>query len=197
MSKNPSMFSGISAAGLVFLLLIFSTLACSSGSLFTTPTPFPTFTPYPTLTAYPTYTPLPPTITPQPKTWDVKILSAIKSRNFGEWYYEESVKSEYIILTIEYTYNGKKTMEFSPQSVVLVFPEGSIWPGYALGATDYQPENTSKVTNFYTQGPIMTYIKPGQTKVEKFAWGLTTNTDTKLRLIFPEAEPIDFLIDEN
>ena len=172
------------------MVLSLSILACSSGQFLATATP------YPTLTPYPTYTPNPPTATPIPPRWDVKILSAIKSKSFGEWYYADDVKSEYIIVTIEYTYRGDTTTQFSPQSVVLLFPDGSSWPGYALSATDYQPENNSKVTNFYNQGPVLTYIRPGQTKVEKFGWGLTINSDTKYRLLFPEMEPIDITIED-
>ena len=176
--------------GLACMVLSLSILACSSGQFFATATP------YPTLTPYPTYTPNPPTATTIPPRWDVKILSAIKSKSFGEWYYADDVKSEYIIVTIEYTYRGDTTTQFSPQSVVLLFPDGSSWPGYALSATDYQPENNSKVTNFYNQGPVLTYIRPGQTKVEKFGWGLTINSDTKYRLLFPEMEPIDITIED-
>lgn len=188
MSNKTRLFSVRSAAGLAFWALILSMIACSSGQFLATATP------YPTLTPYPTYTPNPSTATPVPARWEVKVVSAVKSKSFGEWYYADDVKSEYIIVTLEYTYRGDQTVPFSPQTVVLLFPDGSSWPGYALSATDYQPENTSKVTNFYNQGPILNYIKPGQTKVEKFGWGLTITSDTEYRLLFPETEPIDVKI---
>jgi len=190
MSKKTWLFSVRSTAGLAIWVLILSTIACSSGQFLATATP------YPTLTPYPTYTPNPPTATPIPARWDVKVLSAIKSKSFGEWYYAEDLKSEYIIVTLEYTYRGERTTSFSPQTVILLFPDGSSWPGYALSATDYQPENSNKVTNFYNQGPILNYIKPGQTKVEKFGWGLTINSDKKFFLLFPETKPIDIKIED-
>jgi hypothetical protein len=196
MSKKLWLFSGKSVVGLAFLLLTISAIACSSAQFFPTATPYPTFTPYPTLAPYPTYTPNPPTMTPVPENWSVKVMSAIKSRTFGEWFYEESVNGEYVIITIEYTYLGRETTGFSPQSVVLLFPDDSSWPGYALAATDYQSENNNKVMNFFNQGPILTYIKPGQTKIEKFGWGLTVSTDTKYRLLFPETKPIDITIEK-
>jgi hypothetical protein len=105
------------------------------------------------------------------------------------------VQVEYVIVTIEYTYLGRETTEFSPQSVVLLFPDNSSWPGYALAATDYQSESNNKVMNFFNQGSILTYIKPGETKIEKVGWGVGISTDTHYRLFFPETEPIDITIE--
>ena len=172
------------------LIVMFITMGCATSTL-----PFiATATPYPTYTPYPTFTPLPPTATPVPDRWKVKVISAVKAQTFGEWFFEESLKAEYIIITIEYTYMGQETTEFSPQSVVLLLPEGSTWPGYAVAATEYQAENNIKVTDFFNQGPIITFMRPGQTKIEKFGWGFTASADKKYRLLFPETEPIDITI---
>jgi len=168
------------------LLVFFSTIGCAT---------FETLPFISTATPYPTYTPAPPTSTPIPERWSVKVISAIKALTFGDRYYTEDQKSEFLIITIEYTYNGQDTTEFSPQSVILLFPDNSSYPGAAFAATDYQAEGYSTVTDFATQAPILAFIRPGQTKTEKFGWGLPSIADTKYRLLFPETKPIDITVD--
>lgn len=177
--------------GLLIILLSSSGCQVINAMTFSaTPTLNPTYTPYPTYTLYPTYTPLPPTETPLPKLWTVKVLSAVKSLTFGTWYFAASQNTEYLIATIEYTYNGQEPIQFSPQSLVLLDPEGSTYPGSALTVTNYQAENSNIVNNFTAESPILTYIRPGQTKIERFGWALIVFPDTKFILLFPQTEPI-------
>jgi hypothetical protein len=178
------------------LFVMFSTSGCAVLNAL----PFmATATPYPTYTPYPTFTPPSPTVTLVPERWSVKVISTVMARGFGVLYFTDEQKAEFLIITIEYTYLGQKTTEFSPMSVVLLFPAGSTYPGGAIATTFYQSESNSTVTNFTTEAPILTYIKPGQTKIEKFGWGLTSDGNThyagtKLRLLFPETKSIDITI---
>jgi len=180
----------------MFIILL-SSSGCQAINAMTfnpTPTLNPTYTPYPTYTLYPTYTPLPPTETPLPKLWTVKVLSAVKSLTFGTWYFPTTQPGEYLIATIEYTFNGQEPIQFSPQSLVLLDPEGSTYPGSALTVTNYQAEDSNVVNNFTAESPILTYIRPGQTKIERFGWALRVFPDTKFILLFPQTEPIDVIV---
>jgi hypothetical protein len=174
----------------------------STATPYPTNTPYPTTTPYPTATAYPTLTPFPtftpyPTFTPPPTqvpvmyNWDVKVLSVTKSLTFGTWYYDTSQNSEFIIMTIEYTNKGQETITFYPMSVVLVFPENSTFPGASLAASLYQPEGSTIVRSFDNDGPVISYISPGQTKTDQFAWAVAALTDNHYKLLFPGMDPID------
>jgi len=181
------------------LVVMFSTIGCAVFNtlpIVATATPYPTYMPYPTYTPYPTFTPPPPTVTPVPEHWSVKVMSAIKAPTFGDWLYPEDQNAEFVIITIEYTYMGQDTTEFSPQSLVLLFPDGSSHPGAAFTATNYQSDGATTVKNLTTESSlILTYIRPGQTKIESFGWGLISTGDTKYRLLFPETKPIDIVVD--
>jgi hypothetical protein len=177
------------------VLVLISTCGCSSiNSLpfISSQTPLPTYTLYPTYTSYPTYTPAPPTATPIPEKWIVKVLSSTQALNCGNGFaYKASDKSKYVELTIQYTYNGQDTIEFFPGSLELLYPDGTKYPGSVLFTYDYQPENSNTFLDFYNSAPIMTFIKPGQTKIEKWCWATSDLVDTKYLLLFPEIEPID------
>jgi len=168
------------------LIVMFSTCGCA----FVNSLPF-----IATQTPYPTYTPFPPTATPVPARWTVEILSTIKAQTFGTWYYTQDQPADFIIVTIEYTYHGQETTEFSPMSVVLLFQDGSSFPGFGAVPQYYQTENNNTVVNLLTQGAFFTYIKPEQIKIEKFGWGITPPTDTKYRLLFPETPAIDIVVE--
>lgn len=171
-----------------FLVVFLITASCEASSAI----PFlATATPYPTYTPLPTFTPLPPTATPVPERWSMKVISAVKAQKFGEWFFEEGgPASEFILLTVEYTYHGDVAIDFYPMSVELLFPQGSYFPGLALAAGYYQPENSIVVMNF-ANAPVLTTIKPGQTKVEKFGWAIFSHGDTRFVLLFPEADPVE------
>jgi hypothetical protein len=139
-------------------------------------------------TPYPTYTPY-----PSPERWDVQVLSATRSTSFGDLYYEDSTNTTFYIVTIQYTYLGKDTAQFFPMSVLLLFPENSSYAGGAYTVGFYQPEDTTAVQNFINVQPPIIFMQPGETRIEKFAWGfLTTMADTRFKILFPETEPIDF-----
>ena len=124
------------------------------------------------------------------------MISATKDLTFGTWYFTETQKSEFLIVTIEYTYNGEGTAEFSPESVVIVFPEGSTYPGFAMAATNYQAEGSNIVANFMNDGPVLTYVKHNQTRRDKFGWGISTVGDTQYQLLFPDTAPIEIRADD-
>lgn len=183
--------TGIISKTIFLLTILFFTIACLS----TNSVPFiSTATPYPTNTPFPTYTQAPPTFTPIPQRWTVRIISAVKSLSFGEYFYSEEDESEFVILTIEYSYMGQDTIPFYPGSLVLVYPEGSLYPGWSLNSYSYQAENSAIVNDMYNDAPIITYISPGQTKIEKFGFQMSSDEETHYILVFPEVEPIDFTI---
>ena len=206
----------IQLAILALMIILFSTSGCGGFNalpFIATKTPYPTYTPYPTVTPYPTitdyptytpyptftevptYTPAPPTATPIPALWNVKVISVEKSLNFGNLIFTKAQNSEFLIITIEYTNMGQNRTDFSPMSVLLLFPDGSSYPGGAYTVYDYQSESSNKVTNFITEEPIINYLNPGETRREKFAWVMWTgNVDKKFLLLFPETKPIDVIV---
>jgi len=176
----------------LLIVMVFSTIGCATINTL----PFiATATPYPTYTPFPTFTPPPPTATPVPERWSVKVISTTKAQTFGNWFLTEDKKAEIIIVTIEYTYMGQEMTEFYPMSVVLLFPDGSTYPGFGITAFYYQPESNVNVRNFMKEGATLTFIKPGQTKTEKFGWELLSSGDLKFRILFPETKPIDITIE--
>ncbi len=175
------------------LIVFFATIGCSVSSavpLGATATPLPTYTPHPSLTPASTLT------APVADRWKVEILSATKSLKFGTWAYDKEQKAEFLIVTVRYTYLGQEPIEFSPQSIVLLFPNTSSDPGVALAVGYYQPEGVGAVINFGTQSPGLVLTKPGQTKTERLGWSLFSSKDTAYRLFFPETRSIDFTLED-
>src|SRR3972149_11511114 len=159
------LFRSIPLFSLLFLAL-FSSSGCSVVDAFPLPPPlppYPTLTPYPTDTPFPTPTLSPPTATPIADQWEVKIISATKSLVFGGLLYTETMNMEFLIVTIEYTNLRQETIEFHPGSLVLVYPDGSSYPGYSQIVNVSQAEGASVVIDLVKEIPPIIYAKPGQT----------------------------------
>jgi hypothetical protein len=125
--------------------------------------------------------------------WEARIISTEKTLDFGGWTYEESDNAEFLVVTIEYTNISDEIQPFWPQSVLLLYPEGSSYPGIAQTVSDYQVENSNFVTNFAKQNPILSYINPQETKTDKFGWEIYMLDDTKFQILFPESKPIEII----
>lgn len=187
---------------LILILIALSTSSCGgvNVSLGTTATPIPTYTsvptytPPPTYTPFPTYTPLPPTATIEPERWDVKMISAEGTREYGTFYIEGEGLTRMIVLTIEYTYTGTGRAEFSPESVVLVYSGTRGFTGWSETPSLYQSEDTSQITDF-SEESLVIRVDSGETRTDTFVWQFFKEY-TDFWLLFPESNAIDVIIDE-
>jgi hypothetical protein len=157
-------------------------------------TPYPTYTPYPTLTFAATFTPYPVMEDDNPPKWEISVVNVEKARSFGIWEYKETDNAEFLILTISYTNITNEKQAFAPQSLLLLFPEGTSYPGSAMQVSEYQKHGSSQVVSFKATGAFFEYIDPGETRLEKFGWELLQLNDTGYKLLFPETKAIDIEI---
>lgn len=152
----------------------------------------PTATAYPTHTPLPTYTPLPTSL---PARWDVKVLSVITLQDF-DGATPKSDESRWIIITIEYTYQGLGSVAFSPESLILMnitTDAPSKYYGWSNPTLRYQPENISTSISFDKKASMID-ISPGTTRVDRFGW-IYPKELTNFRLFFPETEAIDITVE--
>lgn len=79
--------------------------------------------------------------------------------------------------------------------MALCFPEGSDYPAWVILASYYQPEGRSEVQNFLETLPPILYTRPGQTRVDKYGFGIEIKGDQKFLLQFPGVPAIAIEVD--
>jgi hypothetical protein len=152
----------------------------------------------PTATAYPTYTPLPtftPLPTPIPSRWDVKVLSVTTPKDF-DGFVPKVDTSRFIVIAIEYTYQGLESTVFSPASLILLNMTTSApsqYEGMNGPPIRYQPEGITSTISLSDESPIIS-MSQGKTRIDKFGW-VFPKALTNFRLYFPEMEAIDITVD--
>ena len=180
-------------AGIRSLPFLATATSYPTNTPYPTYTKFPTYTRVPTYTLVPPYTPLPPTTTPIPDTWTVKVISAEKSLTFGNFSFTANDKAEFIIVTIQYTYNGYISTAFWPMTVVL---RDWFTLGYAMVPLYYQPEELNTVISFMNNNKLIAVnALEGVSRTERFGWALNPMGHTHFTLYFPETKPIDIVVD--
>lgn len=157
-------------------------------------TPYPTVTPYPTNTPFPTYTPLPSTATPVPPAWNVKLTSVTTNTQFGDYEVtDKGTKTQFIIITLEYTYQGQERVTFSPESVVLAYTGQEGFTGWAKLPTLYRPDDSSNDIDFDTAAQAK-YLSTGANHTDVFVWQF--NKDYKeFMLYFPGTDVIEITVE--
>jgi hypothetical protein len=180
---------------IVLLLLIVTALTSGCGAIMQVINPA-TATPYPTNTPYPTATPYPEKIAGMATSdiWKVKIISAERSLKFEDWYFAEGTGGEYILVTVEFTNMSSKTAQHYPKAVELLYANNPTYPGEALRANVYKTEY-GDYYNFTENAPLITYVNPGQTKIETFGWEIVADGHKDFMLLFPGVDLIDFTVD--
>ena len=128
----------------------------------------------------------------QPKKWDVSIVNVEKSKKFGTWEFSESDDGEFLILTIHYKNVTDKRQAFSPQSLILLFPENTDYDGNAMLPMVYQSDNASYVYKFIDGISFFDYLEPGEERTEWFAWEILVMENEDYVLLFPETCAIEF-----
>ena len=188
--KVPTKFRSVLLCFLVIFPLTAGCSAFKSLPFFSTQTPYPNL--YSLSNLYP---PSRPTPTPIPSRWSVEVTSVTFSLAFGGWQYDTDQNAHFLIVTIQYTYQGSEATSFSPESVVLLLSEDTANAGIALATGFYQPEGNTVVTNFSSGTPVLLTLSPGQTKTESFGWALTITGDTHFKILFPETNAIDLVVE--
>lgn len=135
-----------------------------------TPTPTPTQTPTPTNTATPTNTPI-PTATPTPTPastptvgdtvtgtyWEVTVEDVETDKEFEGYYIEEDSAFQFVILTLECTNLRPEDVEWSPESVVMVYVGRGDYAGWTSKPALYARTVGGRVTNFEEEAIIVTW----------------------------------------
>jgi hypothetical protein len=171
-----------------------------------TATPTPTLTPSPTSTATPTDTPT-PTVTPTPTPastptvgetvigpyWQVTVEDVETDERFGDYYIAEDTGFQFVILTIECTNLRSEDVEWSPQSVVMVYVGGGEYAGWTTTAALYASKVSGRVTNFEEESVIVDWDAE-ETRTFQLAFVLP-QAFTEFVLYFPETPGIGIEVD--
>lgn len=186
----------------VAIIIAALSVGCGSISIGPSPTPPPpaTQTAYPTHTAYPTFTPVPPTPTPtraptpqvgdvieNPK-WRVQVVKAQTAQEFGSFFIREGGENRLVIVTIEYTNRQPNSIEFFPESVLMVYVGTGGLRGWVRRPALYRSELSSQITNFDEQAQFNS-MPGGATRTDTFVYEWK-KPYTDFLLFFPETEPI-------
>jgi hypothetical protein len=144
-----------------------------------------------TATPYPTYTPFPPTATPKPDLWSVKVNSVTTAGEFGT-YSPTDENMRFIILSIEYTYRGEEAVAFFPESLVLTDMTG-MHIGWSRTPSLYQGDGNTNIILF-TSDTVMSQISPGKTVNDIFVW-IFPKDRSKFQLFFPESKALEISLE--
>jgi hypothetical protein len=153
------------------------------------PTPIPTETPIPTPVSFAEVGDT--VISPN---WEVKVLEVRTDSEFETMHFsDQNTTTHFVIITLEYTYLGSKTIKWSPEGIILVHT-GERLEGWSRTPTFYQTEFSTSLTNF-TEDVIFISARPQVPEIATLVYRFPQDF-VDFRLYFPETTGVSITLDE-